>query len=227
MFNSLAQLTSNQLVRVQLPSPVLTMITANILSYNSGATIHRAVASLHRWVDKIIIAIDEKTSDGSDKLIRSMPYVESYRYKFTDFASARNLLMKHSPRGFDEWIFMLDSDEVIESQHAARLRPLTKGIFNEFDFVEAFRFTRRHWHDLAKQREHKDYPPEFSYPDTTVRLWRNNGDVRFEGLLHEELRGCSRVKVLFDMEVQHFGQFPLTDTVKKAIYTELTNGRRV
>src|SRR5271170_5497895 len=122
--------------------------------------------------DQYVIAIDNRTADDSEKYLinNNLPY---HYYKFNNnFSEAYNNEIK---KFNTDWILAISPDEVIN--------------FNSSFIDESkdcYAFPRVNWYDLEMT---KRFEPESTGKDWQIRLFRNNGKIKFQGKVHEQLCG--------------------------------------
>ena len=141
------------------------------MTSNSGGRGSAALALLRDVADEVVVAVDSRASD-SDVAAYSAVADRLYRLTFSYFE--RHLSWLHAQCSGD-WIFRIDSDEV---PSRALLEELPRLI--QTRRVLQYWFSRK-W--LFPDGQHwLDEPPW--YPDFQCRLVRNDGTLRFRGILH-------------------------------------------
>ena len=106
------------------------MIATNIICKNSKATIVKTIESVAQYTDFLNIT-DTGSNDGTQQLIEETCKRLNFPYKLTDFtwvddfSVARNFNFSQVPPEAD-WLFWLDSDDIIETDNPNRMRDLTK-----------------------------------------------------------------------------------------------------
>jgi GT2 family glycosyltransferase/tetratricopeptide (TPR) repeat protein/2-polyprenyl-3-methyl-5-hydroxy-6-metoxy-1,4-benzoquinol methylase len=144
-----------------------------IVRDNSG-TLGPCLESIRPWVDEMVV-VDTGSVDETPRIaerlgarVFSFPWCD-------DFSAARNESLKHA-RG--EWLFWMDSDDVIAPECGRRLRELALG--------------RKDPAVLGwVVQVHCPGPGEDGREDMTVvdhvKLFRNLPELRFEGRIHEQI----------------------------------------
>jgi len=89
----------------------MTKITALITSYNEEPNIARAIESV-LWADEVIV-VDSYSNDGTVDIIRSFPQVRLIQHEYESAGIQKNWAMQHCTHN---WIFVLDSDEVVSNK---------------------------------------------------------------------------------------------------------------
>ncbi|HEX5447407.1 MAG TPA: glycosyltransferase [Pirellulales bacterium] len=159
-------------------------------------TIRACLESVRPWVDEMIV-VDTGSRDATPDICRELgARVESLAWP-DSFAEARNESLKYA-RG--EWIFWMDSDDVIDAEKGRKLRELARRPAPE----NLLGYT---------MQVHCPGPGDDGAFDMTVvdhcKLFRNRPDLRFEGRIHEQVLGAinrAGGEVLFtDLFVVHAG----------------------
>ena len=135
--------------------------------------------------DTIDVARTTLMQEGVDARIESKP--------FAGFGASRNACLDMVPASI-QWVIMLDADEVVRPNDFGRLAALLAQ-----DEYDAWALPRTNWMNGK-------YEQSLSYPDRQFRLFRNRPDLRFEGSVHERLRGyrklgCPPANVSFSGQV--------------------------
>jgi hypothetical protein len=115
------------------------------------------------------------------------------RTPFSGFAAARNVCMRlHQQRSDARWIAFIDADEV----HGSGARTIAQHLDRvpvEYDFVDGYT-----WHFFGS----------FAYYTSIERrmmFFRYDPQVRWEGAVHEQLRGLSGKRVALPYIYAHYG----------------------
>lgn len=115
------------------------------------------------------------------------------RTPFTDFASARNIcLALHARHAAGEWVAFVDADEVHGPQ-APRIAANLHAVPAEFDYVDGYTlhfFQSFDWYMSIERR---------------MSFFRFTPDVRWEGAVHEQLRGLSGKRLPLPYLYEHYG----------------------
>ncbi|HVX12035.1 MAG TPA: glycosyltransferase [Pirellulales bacterium] len=179
-----------------------------IVRDNEG-TIRACLESIKPWVDEMIV-VDTGSTDTTPDICRELG-AKVHHFPWPDsFSIARNESLKHA-RG--EWIFWMDSDDVIDPENGHKLRQLVSQLTSDGATSQA----RASLSNDPKQGEsevipklqpaEKEPPPQnllgcvarVHCPSTGkdglreltvvdhVKLFRNRPDLRFEGRIHEQI----------------------------------------
>ncbi len=151
-------------------------ISVCMVAGNEAHRIRHALDSVHGWISEIILAIDDKVTDGTDKIAESYG-ARVVSQPWRGHAVHRNFASTHATQ---PWLLAIDADEVIPPE----LRDEIIRLFEKHQFnplCAAYRFPRCTFYH-GRWIRHGDW-----YPDRKVRLWQRDqadwGDKR----LHESL----------------------------------------
>lgn len=141
---------------------------------NEAARIGRCLSSVEQLADEIIV-VDTGSTDETVQVAESLgAQVYSFRWQ-NDFAAARNCSLTKATQ---DWVLVLDGDEVLMPQAAAQLKRLLQGqTLNGFSLepVLVLNLLRR---EVGASQS----------PYTLVsRLFRNRADIRFDRPYHETI----------------------------------------
>lgn len=137
-------------------------------------TIEAALASIKPWVDEMIV-VDTGSTDRTPEICRRMG---AKVHEFTwcdDFARARNESLAHCG---GEWIFWMDSDDVIDEANGRKLRDLLRSPIPAS--VQGFVMQVHCPGDDARGECGMTVVDH-------VKLIRNRPELRFEGRIHEQI----------------------------------------
>lgn len=133
------------------------------------ATLEKAIRSVQQFVDEIVIGIDETTNDRSEDIAKEFTN-KVYRFNFQrNFAEARNRMLVHCTK---EWILQLDGHEYLDEKCAPLFVRMLENIPDDVDAV-GFR--------LKMQEE------DGNYSGIQLRLFRNNGKIKYRNSVHNVL----------------------------------------
>ena len=136
--------------------------------------IEECLLSIRPWVDEMIV-VDTGSTDRTAELAAALGAGVSRFSWIDDFSAARNESLKRA-RG--EWLFWMDSDDVIDEQNGRRLKAV----------AEAAHAPSTLGHVM---QVHCPGPGGAAAGDLTVvdhvKLFRNRPDLRFEGRIHEQI----------------------------------------
>lgn len=177
-------------------STTLAKLSVCMIVRDNEATLGDCLRSIRSIADEIVV-VDTGSKD------RTKQIAESFRARMfdfpwcDDFSAARNESLRHAT---GDWVFWIDSDDVMDEQNAAKLRNLVDGI---------------HPPNVAGYVVQVHCPLPDQDGDTTftavdhVKLFRNHPAFRFEGRIHEQilpaLRAENRDVAWTDIFVVHAG----------------------
>jgi glycosyltransferase involved in cell wall biosynthesis len=159
------------MVPLKKPLPVSVCLVAG----NEAHRIRPTIDSVKNWTSEIILAIDDKVTDGTDKIAESYG-AKVFSQPWRGHAAHRNFASAHATQ---PWLLAIDADEVVSE----KLRNEIIAAFqNHGDgtLPAAYSFPRLSYFG-GRWIHHGDW-----YPDRKVRLWRKAAG-RWEGDPHEKL----------------------------------------
>jgi glycosyltransferase involved in cell wall biosynthesis len=182
-------------------------ISVCVIAGNEARRIRRALDSVAGWVAEIVVVIDDKVTDGTDKI------AESYGAKvfcrpWEGHAVHRNFA---SEKATQPWLFALDVDEVVSPELREEIVRAVSDAPADANPPVAYGFPRCTFYH-GRWIRHGDW-----YPDRKVRLWRRGGG-RWEGSPHEKLMVQGRVEWLRG-DLLHYSLETLEEQIKKTIST--------
>ena len=148
-------------------------ISICLVAGNEAQRIARTLASVKDWTSEIILAIDDKVTDGTDKIAESYG-AKVFSQPWRGHAAHRNFASAHATQ---PWLFAIDADEVVSDELRAEIIAAFQKLRPE---VAAFSFPRLSFFG-GRWIRHGNW-----YPDRKVRLWRKNAG-QWEGDPHEKL----------------------------------------
>jgi len=141
---------------------------------DNARTIEACLNSIKPWVDEMVV-VDTGSKDNTPELVRGCSARIFHFPWCDDFAAARNESIRHA-RG--DWIFWMDSDDVIEPENGRKLRELAMAGSGPSIFGYVMQV---HCPDVGGGGQ-----TEVTVVDH-VKLIRNRPDLRFEGRIHEQI----------------------------------------
>lgn len=167
------------------------------------------VDSVKSIIDEIII-VDTGSKDDTIKIAESFG-VKVIEHKWVNnFSEARNVSLKHATK---DWILVLDADEKISSSNLKEIKKLI-----ENDEVSAYSLIQRNYFQNRKptsievSSKEDTYSESKSYdgwfPSRLVRLFKNNKEYYFTGMIHELVEQSIEIKkdviVATQIPIHHF-----------------------
>src|SRR3989338_7812417 len=176
-----------------------------MITRNEEKFLESCLNSVKDLVDEIVI-VDTGSTDSTleiankftDKVF-SIPWNDS-------FSDARNESLKHASK---DWILVLDADETVSKKDHSVIKKLIK----EKD-VDAFLLEQRNYTDApslfgwtscrGEYREEKVFAGY--YPIRAIRLFRNNGKLKYKHRVHETVRDSVDKTGKAPIAIHHFGR---------------------
>lgn len=143
----------------------LCMITRNEEKY-----LERCLASAAQLIDELIL-VDTGSTDRTKEIARQFG-ARIFDFKWNeDFAAARNFCLQHAT---GEWILVLDADEYLDADSAAKIPDLT----GSTDAADIFLLPVKNL-----------MVPELGEYQTSLvlRLFKNSKELRYSGKIHEQI----------------------------------------
>ncbi|HJT36518.1 MAG TPA: glycosyltransferase [Pirellulales bacterium] len=177
-------------------SPVPCSLSLCMIVRQNARTIRACLESVKPWVDEIIV-VDTGSTDATRDICRELG-AEVHHFAWPkSFAVARNESLKYAQ---GEWIFWMDSDDVIDADNGRKLRSLACGTHapNTLGYVMQV-YCPGGGVDGAHDVTVVDH----------LKLFRNHRGLCFEGRIHEQVLDAinrSNGDVIFtDIFVVHAG----------------------
>ena len=150
-------------------------ISVCLVAGNEAHRIRPALDSVKDWTAEIILAIDDKVTDGTDKVAETYG-AKVFSQPWRGHAAHRNFASLHATQ---PWLLAIDADEVVSE----KLRDEIIAAFQIHDaksLPAAYSFPRLSFFG-GRWIRHGNW-----YPDRKVRLWRKDAG-QWEGDPHEKL----------------------------------------
>lgn len=157
-----------------VPTTRTVVLSGCLIVRDNAKTIRACLESLRPWVDELVV-VDTGSKDDTPRIAAELGARVFHFDWIDDFSAARNESVRHA-RG--QWVFWMDSDDVIDTANGRALRALAIGTHPEdvFGYVV---------------RVHCTGPDPASTDDVTVvdhvKLFRNRSELRFEHRIHEQI----------------------------------------
>lgn len=146
-------------------------LSVYMITYNNGATIEKALASVADWASEIVV-VDSESTDGAKEIISK--YTDRF-YQLMTTNQAEKYGYAQSLCTFP-WILFIDADEWLTAEIKQEIaRIVTEG--TEYD---GFMVNRKNFY-LGRVIAHGGW-----YPDHEIRLYRREKG-RWEGGIHAKV----------------------------------------
>lgn len=145
-------------------------LSVTILTKNSQRYLAQCLESVANF-DEVII-LDNGSTDNTLEIARQFPNVKIFTSPFIGFGPLKNLAASYAR---NEWVFSLDSDEVLTKKLTQTLSLL------HFDETKAYMFNRLN--------HYKEMPIKYCgwYPDRVIRLYNRNTYSFSQAMVHEKI----------------------------------------
>jgi len=171
--------------KVQGDSTSVQQISLCMIVKDEESSLGRCLESIKDEVDEIII-VDTGSKDRTVEIARQYTDKIYFHPWENSFSKARNYSLKYAT---GDWIFILDADEELDGGSIGLIRKSIKD-----EYADAFNVGTKSFVNKGKGLTfHK-----------TPRLFRNNGSVHYEGIVHNQVVGCKSLKDS-DIVVLHHG----------------------
>ncbi|GIW22392.1 MAG: hypothetical protein KatS3mg068_1399 [Candidatus Sericytochromatia bacterium] len=136
-------------------------ISACIICKNNENIIEECLKAL-LWADEIIV-LDTGSTDKTKEI--SKKYAKVYEYNWEDdFSKARNKALEYCTK---EWILFIDSDQIFPEECIDEIKLIIR--------------------DTSKIAFHIKIRTNSSFFVNYLRLFRNNFDLKYKGIIHEQI----------------------------------------
>lgn len=149
-------------------------LSACMIVRDVGSILPQALASLKPWVDELIVVDTGSVDDTVEIARRFGARVFHFPWR-DDFSAARNESLSHA---HGEWIFWMDSDDVLDEVNGRKLRALADGPHESEVFGYAMQV------HCPSADDNGDMGVTIV---DHVKLFRNLPGLRFEGRIHEQV----------------------------------------
>lgn len=162
------------------------MITVCILSKNSAATIAQTLDSVQTFPE--VLVLDNGSTDQTIAIAKNYPNVKVVEAPFTGFGPLRNQLANLAAH---DWIFALDTDEVVSAALLAEIRAL------QLDPQQVYTIPRDNYYH-GKHIRGCGW-----YPDRVIRLYHRKKTAYSNAPVHESVQTDSVAVIRLTAPIQH------------------------
>lgn len=166
---------------------------------NEEENIDECCKNLH-WVDEMII-VDMHSSDQTRKIIKKYTNKIFLFRKSYIVEAVRNFSISKTTQ---KWILIIDADERMPEGAEKIIRKLI-----EDKNVDGYWFPRKQYINEKTYLKHG-----YFYPDLQLRLFRNNGKIKYSGVIHEQpFIPKERTKIINELQVIHNSSHTKYDSI--------------
>lgn len=156
------------------------------------------------------IVVDTGSTDRTVEIAERMGAKVCHFTWIDDFAAAKNHAIEQAQY---EWIALLDADEYLNAEDAAKLLPCIEELHDTM------------WDGIAMGWLHLNAEGKVTEMDTQIRVFRNRPGLRYCRRIHEYL-ALDGIPIRAVDRVQTFGIFH-TGYVKEALHAKTASGRNI
>lgn len=166
-----------------------------LLIRNEEKYLFRCLSSVKNVADEIIV-VDTGSTDNSLEIAgRFTGHIYTFEW-CDDFSAARNFALE---KASGEWVLVLDGDEELDADSEKSLR-------NKIDNggAEAYLIKVINYYENGNEL--------LSAPDVILRLFRNNKEYRYTGIIHEQVINSilsynpeAKIEIAEDICIFHYG----------------------
>lgn len=187
-------------------------ISVCVLAYNDEAILGRCLESAN-FADEIVVVVDARSCDGSEKIARDLEAKVSRHRYLGDIEQKRHA----QSLAESDWVLLLDSDEVVSKQLADEicefLATSSEGASHDVGFVKGASIAgcevNRLTFHLGRWLRHGDF-----YPDWKLRLFRAREAAVVGSNPHGRVEVAGGVRRLSGA-LEHFSYRDLSDQVER------------
>ena len=173
-------------------------ISVLLPAYNCARTVQRALESV-KWADEIVV-VDSYSEDETVTICRT--YTERIiQHEYINSAQQKNWALTHC---HNEWVFQIDSDEVMEEGLKEELESAMRNASSE---IHAFRIPRKNY-VLGRWVRHGGI-----YPDYQTRFFRKNKGKWLPREVHAHVNVMGKSQTL-TRHILHYGMPTISTQLK-------------
>jgi glycosyltransferase involved in cell wall biosynthesis/Flp pilus assembly protein TadD len=171
------------LAGLNLKQPTISCV---MIVKNEEVFLEKCLLSIRDWVDEIII-VDTGSDDDSVNIARRFTDKVYFEPWEGSFSKARNQAALHAT---GDWIFIIDGDEELIAGNGPKLREAVMSAGK----ADAFFITTVSIYGGGQKTARHN----------SERLFRNNGIIHYESIVHNRVVGCTATKPT-KIEIMHYG----------------------
>ena len=161
-------------------------ITCCMIVKNEEAFLDQCLKSVRDYVDEIVI-VDTGSTDGTVEIAGQYTEKVYFHPWEGSFSKARNQALAYATC---DWIFQIDGDEELVQGSGEKLREAV----HDAGPADAFHVNIISTYSNGAKRARHNFE----------RLFRNNGVIHYEGIVHNRVEGASKIKES-KIELMHYG----------------------
>lgn len=166
-------------------------ISAIVITYNEENNLKTCLDSI-KWADEIII-VDSYSQDSTVQVAKQYTSKIYYKRFTNDFSEQRNFALQQVSLN-SNWVFVIDADEYLVDDSGRIIKKLT-----ESTTIDGFYFPRRNYITATKYLMHG-----YFYPDYQLRLFKQNKQIKYKGLVHEQpIISNEHTRIINNMVIYH------------------------
>jgi len=161
-------------------------ISCCMIVKNEDAVLEKCLNSIKDFVDEIVV-VDTGSTDNTVKIAEQYTDKIFFHPWENSFSKARNQSISHAT---GDWIFIIDADEELIDGCG----PMIRQAVSKATDTDSFLVNTISTYDKGRKRSRHNLE----------RLYRNNGIIRYEGIVHNRLVGATCIKAS-KIEIRHYG----------------------
>lgn len=191
-------------------------ISVTVLTKNSSKKLRATLESTKDFQE--VVVLDSGSTDNTQEIARSFSNVKFFESEFLGFGPMKK---KAASLATHDWIFNLDSDEVLSPELLLALKNLKLAPETVYGFD-------RHNHYRGKWIKGCDW-----YPDRVTRLYNKKETDYNDAKLHEKIGSFPSQKLIYvDHPIQHFPYENVSSLIQKldhysSIYASEKKGKHI
>lgn len=147
------------------------LISLCMIVKNEEAVLPSCLQSVHPVVDEMIV-VDTGSTDSTPDIARSFGAKVIVHPWNDNFAEARNVSLEKAK---GQWILVMDADELLTDQSQDKMRETVSATK-----ADALSIVIRNPNPAGELQTYSDF--------ALTRLFRNNDQFKYEGMIHEQIR---------------------------------------
>lgn len=163
----------------------MSTISLCMIVKDEETAISRAIGSVMNSVDEIVV-VDTGSEDRTVDVLQEFGAKVYHHPWKDDFSKHRNQSIGYA---VSDWILILDADEEVTPESLPSIEKAVRDGEIDSVMVETVSFTNQ----ASSRVVHNQ-----------IRLFRNNGKIRYEGIVHNQLIGYERPKK-YPVTIRHYG----------------------